>query len=63
MEFVWIFKNFNLYSKHEEQATADVLQDFVASFDSSGKPIPKMFVKGSVINPSSNKGFVFNLCF
>jgi hypothetical protein len=27
----------------------------VASFDSSGKPIPKMFVKGAVINPSTQE--------
>lgn len=42
-----------LRKRQEDQAAAEVLQDFVASFDSANKVVPKMFVKGSVINPLS----------
>jgi hypothetical protein len=41
------------FLKQEEQAAAEVLEDFVSSFDNSGKSVAKMFVKGTVINPTS----------
>ena len=40
--------------QQEDQAAAEVLEDFVSSFDNSGgKSMAKMFVKGAVINPLS----------
>jgi hypothetical protein len=36
--------------KQEEEAAAEILKDFVASFDDSKKNMPKMFVKGAVSN-------------
>lgn len=46
--------------KQDNLATAEVLEDFVASFDSNGKPIVKMFVKGATINPANNGLFISN---
>jgi hypothetical protein len=43
----------NYIKKQEEEAAAEVLKDFVASFDDSKKNMPKMFVKGSVISHSA----------
>lgn len=42
-----------LFAQQEEVEAAAVLKDFVASFDDSKKVVPKMFVKASVINPST----------
>ncbi len=41
-----------LRKKQEAEAAAEVLQDYLASFEQPGKSI-KTFIKGSTINPSS----------
>lgn len=41
-----------LKKKSEDQAAAELLKDFEASFDEK-KAMAKMFVKGSTINPST----------
>ena len=44
-----------LRKKQEDEAAAQILDDFVASFENSNnnKTGPKMFVKGATINPDT----------
>ena len=44
-----------LKRKEEEKKTADVLKDFVASFEGGGKSSVKTFVRGGVVNSGKSK--------
>ena len=46
-----------LKRKEEEKKTADVLKDFVASFEGGGKSSVKTFVRGGVVNSGKSKIF------
>lgn len=47
-----------IIKQQEDEAAKEVLHDFVASFENTGKGIAKMFVKGAIVNPLS-KGIKF----
>ena len=45
--------------QQEEEAAAQVYEEFVASFEDQGKSLNKAWVKGGVVNPASRSGKIF----
>ena len=49
---VWVQTDSIFNQQEEQEAAAQVYQEFVASFDDAGKNINKAWVKGGTVNPS-----------
>ena len=52
----------DMRKKEEEQKTAEVYKDFLASFEGSKSNV-KTFVRGDVINPDASSRILFHFVF